>query len=71
MSRLDILKWNERDILNSIEKEKQKPQDDLTKYYIKNFEVMLEDIQKQIKEIEQNKTTVLKGEIKWAIVGKF
>ena len=53
MSHLDILKWNERDILNSIEKEKQKPQNGLTKYYIEKFEEMLEDIRKQIAEAER------------------
>ena len=48
MTHLEILKWNERDILNSIERERQKPQNELTQYYINKFEEMLEDIQKQI-----------------------
>ena len=45
MTHLEILKWNERDILNSIERERQKPQNELTQYYINKFEEMLEDIQ--------------------------
>ena len=52
MTHLEILKWNERDILNSIERERQKPQNELTQYYINTFEEMLEDIQKQIVEAE-------------------
>lgn len=50
---LGILKWNEKDILNSIEKEKAKPQNELTKYYIEKFTEMLEDIRKQIAEEEK------------------
>ena len=54
MSKLDILKWNERDLINTIKKEKAKEQNDLTRYYITKFEEMLEDIRKQIKK-EENK----------------
>ena len=52
MSKLDILKWNEKDIINTIEREKAKEQNDLTRYYIRKFEEMLEDIRGQIKEEE-------------------
>ena len=52
MTHLEILKWNEKDIIRSIEKEKAKPQDILTEHYIKEFEKMLQDIRMQIKEEE-------------------
>lgn len=50
--KLGVLRWNERDILKSIENEKAKPQNDLTRYYISKFEDMLQDIREQIKEEE-------------------
>lgn len=50
--KLSNLRWNERDILKSIENEKAKPQNDLTRYYINKLEDMLQDIREQIKEEE-------------------
>lgn len=50
---LGILKWNEKDIINSIKKEKAKQQNELTEYYIEKFTKMLEDIRKQIAEEEK------------------
>lgn len=52
--KLELLKWNERDLIRQIEREKSKRQDGLTEYYIKEFTKMLEDIRKQIAE-EENK----------------
>lgn len=51
--KLELLKWNERDLLRQIEREKAKRQDGLTEYYIKKFTEMLEDIRKQIVEEEK------------------
>ena len=35
--KLELLKWNERELLRQIEREKAKRQDGLTEYYIKEF----------------------------------
>lgn len=53
MSKLDILKYNVRDTIRIIEKEKSKPQNDLTRYYIREFTKVLEDLQEQIREEEK------------------
>lgn len=61
MSHMDILRYNERDLIRTIEKEKAKEQNDLTRYYIAEFEKCLEDIREQIKVEEARLLQVNNG----------
>ena len=53
LSKIDVLKYNVRDTIRIIEKEKSKPQNDLTRYYIREFTKVLEDLKEQIREEEK------------------
>ena len=47
-----MAKLSETQLKRVVERERQKPQNELTQYYINKLEETLEDIQKQIVETE-------------------